>query len=402
MAEKNKSIPIRTDAILKENAAYNRYYMTVSSRYCAAKWITLLVFTVYLVGMLVAGRSSITYENFLYLMRDFNLSSSAHGGYSSIVYEEQQNMSFSVYKNALAVAGASGVRLFDASGNTVLKDTVAYKTPVLLTGDKYMILYDEGGREFSILTTLARVSGGTAEGDILCCAVGDNGTYAVAHRNPEAKFAVDIYDSSFRHVERIFRESYVTGLALDKSGDYVAVLTSRFDNWNVSSEVSILRVGEEEMRSVSLGSRLPIFCRYLKNGNLAIVCDTAVVILSENGSTVTDIPLGSMTLAKFHVSDHLIALVCSENVLGNENRIVVYNAVGNAMFTSVLDGKISGVIASDVYDCVYISRDSSIERISADEKQDVQFSGNMIQVCEINGRVLLCFPGSAFAVDFEN
>ena len=78
MAEK-KNIPIRADAVVPDTAAYNKYYMRVSARYGVAKWITLLLFTVYLLGMLVWGRNSITYENFLYLLRDFNLSSASSG-----------------------------------------------------------------------------------------------------------------------------------------------------------------------------------------------------------------------------------------------------------------------------------------------------------------------------------
>lgn len=401
MSEKNKSIPVRTDAILKDNVSYNRYYMKVSSRFAVAKWITLLLFTVYLVCMLVAARNSITYENFMYLLRDFNLSSSASGAFSSVVYEEQQNMTFSVFKNALAVSGSSGVRLFDGAGNSVFRDNVSYKTPVLLTGDKYMLLYDEGGRDFSILTTLARVSGGTTEGDILCCAMSDKGVYAVAFRNPEAKFAIDVYNSSFRNIERIYRDSYVTGMALDTSGDHIAIMTVKYDDWNVASEVSILQIGESTTNSVFLGDRLPLYCRYMNGGNLAIVCDTAVVILSERGDVVADISLESMTLSNFHVSDRLIALVCSENVLGNENRILVYTESGSTVIDCASEGKISAITASNLYDSVYLSRENTIEYLSSNKRAEIEYTGSLLQICEIEGRPVVCFPGSAFAVSFD-
>jgi hypothetical protein len=400
MSEKNKSIPVRTDAILKDNMSYNRYYMKVSSRFAAAKWITLLLFTVYLVCMLVAARGSITYENFMYLLRDFNLSSSASGAYSSVVYEEQQNMTFSVFKNALAVSGSSGIRLFDGAGNSVFRDNVSYKTPVLLTGDKYMLLYDEGGRDFSLLTTLTRVSSGTTEGDILCCAMSEKGVYAIAFRNPEAKFAIDVYNSSFRNVERIYRDSYVTGLALDASGDHIAIMSVRYDDWDVAAEVSILQIGESTSRSIPLGDRLPLYCLYMQGGHLAVVCDTAVVILSENGDIVADISLDSMTLSNFHVSERLIALVCSENVLGNENRILVYTEAGVPVIDCASEGKISSITASDVYDCVYLSRENTIEYLSSDNSAAVEYTGSLLQICEIEGRAVVCFPGSAFSVNF--
>lgn len=401
MAQSNKRVPIRTETIMRDNQTYNRYYMHISSRFCAAKWITLLLFTVYLAGMLVAGRSSITHENFLYLMRDFNISSSASGAYASVVYEEQQNMSFSVFKNTLAVAGSSGVRLYDAAGNSVFRDSVSYKTPVLLTGDKYMLLYDEGGREYSLLTTLARVSGGTMEGDILCASISDGGQYAIVSRSSESKYVIDVFNASFKNIERIYRDSYVTGIALDEGGENIAILSSRSDDWTLKSEISFLRIGSDDARTVSLGERLPLYCRYMIGGNLAVVCDSSFMIVSSEGNVLADVSLSPMTLSMFDVSDRLAAVVCSENVLGNTNRILVYNFDGVSVMDTAVDKRVSSVTASDVHDGVYISYGSTVEYITKADARSVQFVGSLVQVCEVEGRAVLCFPGGASSADFN-
>lgn len=401
MARNDKRVPIRTEAIIRENNAYNRYYMHVSSRFCAAKWITLLLFTVYLVGMLAVGRNSITHENFLYLMRDFNISSSASGAFTSVVYEEQQNMSFSVFKNTLAVAGSSGVRLYDAAGNSVFRDPVSYKTPVLLTGAKYMLLYDEGGREYSLLTTLARVSGGTMEGNILSASISDGGQYAIVSSSSESKYVIDVFNASFKNVERIYRDSYITGVALDEKGENIAILSAHPDNWTLASEISFLHIGTEDSYTVSLGDRLPIYCRYMSGGNLAVVCDNSVMILSADGQTIADISLSPMALSQFDVSGRLITVACSENVLGNTNRILVYNAAGSVVMDTVMDGKISDITASDMVDGIYVSLENTVKYITADDVQSAQFVGSLLHVCEIDGRAVLCFPGNASSVDFQ-
>jgi hypothetical protein len=107
-----------------------------------------------------------------------------------------------------------------------------------------------------------------------------------------------------------------------------------------------------------------------------------------------------MTLSNFHVSERLIALVCSENVLGNENRILAYTEAGVPVIDCASEGKISSITASDIYDCVYLSRENTIEYLSSDTSAAVEYTGSLLQICEIEGRAVVCFPGSAFSVNF--
>lgn len=400
MAEK-KNVPIRPEAIVPETAAYNKYYMRVAARYGAAKWITLLLFTVYLLCMLAVGRSSITYENFMYLLRDFNLSSGVSGAYASVAYEEQQNMFFAEYKNALAVVGSAGVRLYDGAGNSIFRDSTAYKTPVLVTGERYMLLYDEGGYDYSVMTTLARVLYGSTEGEILCGAVSDSGNFAIVSRSGEAHYVIDVFDASLKNVERVYRDSYITGISFNRTGDTLAVFSVNAEDWSMISEIQFLQVGTDSMTAVSLKSHFPISCKSMKNGNWAVVCDDAVILLSNEGKLLKEIPLTSMMLSQFHISDGLIGLVCTENVLGNSNRVLVLNDSGTAVIDVSVDRKVSGIYASNTSDAIYLRYDTTVECVDTTGIQSVSFTGNLIQICEIAGHIVLCFPSGAYAAGFH-
>ena len=396
-----RSVPIRAEAVVPESSAYNKYYMRVASRYGVAKWISLLLFTVYLLGMLFFGRNSITYENFLYLLRDFNLSSGVSGAYTAIAYEEQQSMSFEEYKNTLAVVGSAGVRLYDGGGNALFRDATSYKTPVLVTGDRYMLLYDEGGRDYSVMTALARVLSGTSDGDILCGVMSETGNFALIARAAEARYSIDIFDESLNIVERVYRDAYITGAAFDRSGETLAVLSTASSNWSLVSEVQFLTVGTENIKTVSLGSHLPLLCQNMAGGNWAIVCDDAVFILSKEGSVVFEYPLTSMTLSHFHISERMIGLVCSENVLGNANRVIAFNENGLSVIDTRVGNKVSGIYTSGDSDAVYLLYDNAVERISNTAVQRVSFTGSLLQIREIAGHIVLCFPAGAYAADFQ-
>lgn len=400
MAER-KNVPIRADAIVPESAAYNKYYMRVSSRYGAAKWITLLLFTVYLLCMLAVGRSSITYENFMYLLRDFNLSSGVSGAYTSVTYEEQQNMSFAEYKNTLAVTGSAGVRLYDGAGNLIFRDSTAYKTPVLVTSERYMLLYDEGGRDFSVMTTLARVLSDTTDGEILCGAAADSGHFAIVSRTSEAHYSIDIYDASLKNIESVYRDSYITGAAFDETGETLAVLAVQAEDWSLSSTIQLLRVGSDTVVNVSLGAHLPLYCKNLNNGNWAVVCDDTVFLLTHDGNILKEIPLTSMTLSQFHISDRLLVLVCTENVLGNANKVLVINDTGEIIIENSCDRKLSGVYASSISDTVYLVYDNAVECIGATGNGTQPFTGSLMQICELSGNIVFCFPSGAYAAAFQ-
>lgn len=383
------------DAVHKADET-NPYYTHISSVYGALKWGTLLLFAGYLLIMLFVGRDSITYENFLYLMRDLNVSSGS-GAFSSIVYEEQQNMAFGAYKNGLIVAGSSGVSMYDASGTVVLHDSVSYKSPVIVSGEKYMLLYDAGGTEFSVFTTLSCVNRGNTEGAILCAAVGDNGNFAVVSQTNESKYVIVLYGSDFRERVRYYKDTYVSGIAFNGSGDVLAVFSIASDNWAVSSQVSFCTMEGESLLSVPLGDGIPLSARYLANGNLVIVCDQSVFYLDSSGNICARIPFSAMTLSSFDISENKVALVLLENTLENSNRVLVLDSTGETLYDVSETEKIDAVTASSGRYAAYISCNDTVKAVSSSVEDTVRFTGHLLTVCETAGCAVLCFSTGAEA-----
>ncbi len=386
---------VQTDS--KPSAAYNTYYMHVASRYRFLKWILLLGFTLYLVFTLLVFRGSISQENLLYLLRDFNVSAVSDGGFSSVIYEEKQNMTFAPFKGELVVAGTADISFYNGSGARTLQGETPCQRPVIETSDKYLLLYDEGGTSYSLYTTIARVKSAVTTSAIQCADVSDSGVYAIATRSQEAKYAITLYSSSFSETARYYRDSYITDIALRNDGEQLAMIGVVSENSALRGVLTLCKVGTEEMRDISLGECLPLTASYLENGTLAVITDTGVQLIGSDGEIRSSFSISPAMLTSMHVSASRIVLACREDTLGTTHRVYVLDAEGNLIAQQSISDKVTRVFASDTPYVAYVCAQNSIKAFDSDGQltELSSFTGNLLSVCEIGTETVLCFSTGA-------
>lgn len=390
------------EADAAEREVYNKYYMHVSSLYRVGKWVLLLLFTLYLIVMLLAYRDSITYENFLYLTRNLQMPALSEGSFSSVVYEEQQNMSFTSFKGELVTAGASGISFYDGEGTLQLQDSTDCLRPVLLSGEKYLMMYDEGGTSYSLYTSIGRVYRTRMENIIQCAAMNDQGIHAVATRSQEAKYCVTLYDASFREIAQYYRDTYVTGLALQSGGEQLAILSIAADGSSLKGSVTLGYVGSDTTTDIPLGDQIPLAASYLQDGTLAVVTDSAVLLFGGEGEMKASVSLSSTLLSCMSFSDTRVAVVCSENTLGTSNRIYIIDENGSVIGERTVSGKVTAVIAADGSTAAYVLGQQNVLALSSsgETMAEMSYTGNLLTLCVIDGRAVFCFASGAQAPEF--
>ncbi len=381
--------------------AYNTYYMRVSAWYRIGKWLLLLFFTVYLTVMMLSHRESITYENLLYLLRDFNVTSSVEGGFSSISYDEQPNMTFASYKGELVAAGSTEILFFDGKGGVVLRDSSACETPVLASGDKYLLVYDEGGTTFALYTAVACVMRGETDSSIQSGAMSDTGAFAIATRSQDTKYLVTLYSSSYRKIASYYRDAYVTDITLSSDGERLAILEIADRNGVLDGVVTLCRSNSSETQEIVLSNQIPLAASYLKDGTLSVVTDSAVHFYDSSGQVKNVFTFSSMTLSWMSFSDTRVAVVCNEDILGTSSRVAVLDSNGNVSADTVLHEKIHSVTASDGQYAAYVQGQNSILYLAQTGAESLAAScaGNLLHICEISALPVFCFPTVARAAD---
>jgi len=116
--KKEKKIKVDTwgddtlDEKEKNEPPVNAYYSTVAYRYKFAKYVTIILLVIFVLFSITVHRDSITYSNFVFLLKDMNTVFESDGMLTvqkSISYNTDRNQNFTLYRRGLSVAGSSNI-----------------------------------------------------------------------------------------------------------------------------------------------------------------------------------------------------------------------------------------------------------------------------------------------------
>lgn len=336
----SKPEKIRFDG--EKTREYNRYYANVATGYKVSKFVLLAVLLCYLIVSMSIYRSYITYDNLMYLLRDFDTdAASAAAGFSDISYDDDGDMRFDIYKDRLALVTNTSLTLYNTAGATELKSTGTGNSPALLTGDKYAMVYDVGGTSYYLYNTVARVLSKTTEGRIQSAALSDSGTYLLVTRARENRYLISIYDDSFRELTRIYKDKFVIDAALDRSGTKYAVVSFEVNSADFVCEVMSGKCSSDESNSVSVAGYLPLSVNYFSNGSFAVVCDAGVLFFSSDGQMTSEYKFSGKDLVFADFCGDRILVSVSENIVASRSRLILLAPSGQVEKEIQVDGKIS-------------------------------------------------------------
>ena len=92
-------------------------------------------------------------ENLQYMMRYLNTDSPEYTGkYRTIYFNQSDKLQVGSYKGEVAVADEKSVTLYNMLGNSTLTYSINMQTPMLLTSDRYMLVYGLGENTFTVQT----------------------------------------------------------------------------------------------------------------------------------------------------------------------------------------------------------------------------------------------------------
>lgn len=401
-AARKKRRPAHVSIALDEaQPVVNSYYIAIAERYRWARLLSVIALVLFLLIMLLFYRENITYSNLMYLIRDLDTGAvSVVGKYADVNYEQQYAPSFALFRDRIAVAGASGFRLYNASGTRELEYESAYGEPRLVVGDKYALLYDAAGKSYSIYTTIARVLNSEMEEMIEDAAVSDDGTYALLTGSDESRYLITVYSPDFKPVAKYYKDQYVVDMALDPDGENMAVVSAGAAGAGAFCEIMFCEIGSEETSSVELENTMPLAVRYADDGRLVVICDSKVLFYDgENQCGQYD--MTGTVPAAFDVSGEFFALAVAKNAVGSENEIILFDTDGNIIYNNIINEKIERIAADENRAVYVLCEDKALQcPLSGGDPKEEVLQGEALDILPASGGAIICESRGTYSLFF--
>lgn len=389
-----------------ETGERNEYYENVSARFGIAQVVLYLSLFAFIVLAFLANTEMITYQNFYYFFQDLNASAERVDIFEgdSLSYATDGEQDFTLYRGGLAVAGNTSVTVFSATGRQLLSATVQYQHPVAVGAGKYLLVYEMGGRQYSLYNSNLQLYTGSTDYPISGAAVSDSGMYALISSSEKSTSTVSLYSSRFQLINRYNKSGYVTDVAIDEAGKTVAILTSTPSGGLFSTDLMLAIPGEgDALSSAHLGSAIGISCAFTKSGSVTVLCGDSISFVDRDGKITSRYAFDGKQPARASLGTDGAAIVLKKNMISAKNIVIVFDKNGKIVYNEVVPEELEQI--DRVGSTLYAMTADGILRI------DLENGDRSFISCQTADRILLavdekealcCSPQKAVYLSFQN
>lgn len=406
MAE-NKTVIKKTTKKTLNKKSINREILSISKKFKYLKYITAIIAVLFLLSMISFRRDELTYENFQYLLRFMDINSTTYSytpGYRKIVYNADTEISFSMFKGDFVIAGTSKLNIYNLSGNNILNEYVYINNPVIKSSEKYLLIYDLGGYNYSVYNSFSKLYGETTAYPITSAVMSDSGIYAFVTQTEQYRSAVYVYDKNFKYVGRMLLNNFVMDIDIKEDGSEI-LISSIFNNdgdfyteiktWNpyMAKETNVFQINDI----------IPISVKYNNLGGYNILCDNRLLFYNSDSQLINTYVYKNDIPYKGFLGEEYSYLIFSENLIGDNYNLIVFDKNSEKINEISFNGKAVKTLPYENY--LFILTNDKIIRINILTGEIISYivEKNAIDIVLMNDNtIMLCYQGKAVTVNIES
>ncbi len=392
-------------ATVRIGSERNEYFENISAGLGIMQVILYLSLFAFVVLSFLTNTNLITYQNFYHFFQDLNASAERVDIFShdSVSYSTDEEQSFTLYRKGLAVAGNTGVTIFSATGRQLVSHGIQYNDPVAVGSGKYLLVYERGGKQYSLYNANTQMHAGETEYPITGAAVSDSGMYALISSASDANSAVYLYNNRFALINIYKKGGNVLDAAISTDGRRIALLTVSPNEGGVSTSVMLAEPGKgEAIADKAIASSLGLQCEFTESGKLAVLCTTGVAYLSGNGELDFFYDFGGKIPATAELSSYGAAVCLKKTAISEKNIVIIFDKSGKIVYNDVVPQSIDDLAYRDgvLYFTVY----NGVSRLDL-ESGEIDFeeyvTDGKVLLAVNNKEILLCSPQKAVYITFR-
>ena len=391
----------------KQEEVKSPYYQKISNRYRLLKWGAFFLFGVFFVFMIFTFGEEITVENFRYMMRSIDFETDAPSQLKNdIVYVADENNIFLGYREYLAMVNEKELTVYDTSGGVAHSQELSYAEPAMTASEKYLLVYDKSGTSYSVHSYFATEHSEELDYPVLKASVSNSGIYALATKSKDHVGAVFIYNGSFKLMNRILKNKYISAIDLTDSGDEIIICAYAVnEQGGIVSEITLLPTSANESRLVfTIDSAMVYECRYLENGGFLLVCSDGVRFYDSGGKEVSTLTYNGERVNKYITGRKGALLVLSREDSPDSIRVLCYGADASVKRSLTFEGNVIGVYRQGDY--VYALYSDRLLRTSLEtgewQTHNVERGRVAIALAQWRDGVYVCTAGMAYLPEWKD
>jgi hypothetical protein len=396
---------VRTSA-LASDAPRNEYYENISTKLGILQVVLYLSLFAFVCLAFFANTNLITYQNFYHFFQDLGASAEKVDLFSadSVSYPTDEVQSFTLYRKGLAVAGNTNVTVFSATGRPLISHQINYQNPVAVGAGKYLLVYEKGGKQYSLYNANTQMYAGESEMPINGAAISDSGAYALISSSKTSTSSVYLYNSRFAPVNAYHRSGYVMGAALSADGKRIALLTLSANAGVEQTTVTLAEVGKTvPLAETVLDGSMGVDCAFTSSGMLAVLCGNGIAYLDEKGAQKEFYDFEGKIPTMSSVGTDGIAVCLKKNTISPKNIVIVFDKNGKMVYNETVGERLCDLAYAGR--AVFWTTDRGIYRLELAD-QGVAFTecatdGRRLLAAS-EGEALLCSPQKAFYISFHS
>ncbi len=335
------------------------YLAKASYRFAYFKRILFVLLVVVLVMFLLSG--SLSYEKMFYLTKDIKLSSDyVNSVHDTITYNAGNSQVFASYRGGLAVASRERLSIFSAGGRELFSSNHSYGNPALAVSNKQVLLYDIGGKQFSLYNSFSKVKEEKLDYSIYGADMAENGDFAIITKSEKYDSVIKVYKQSGKSYTYSFSSGRVSSVALSDNGKQLVVLLSHSGGSEINTEIRLYSVGKDDFKSESISfSGVPYAVEFL-DGSIFVVGSRGVNVFSSN-LNLTGEYLSESEIYLYSFGEDNIA-VADVSGVGGKTRVILLNKRGKFEKEYNLDERLIDICLYEK--SLYLQSLSGFERIN--------------------------------------
>ena len=383
----------------------NEYYENISAGLGILQVILYLSLFAFVVFAFLTNTNLITYQNFYHFFQDLNASAERVDIFShdSLSYPTDEEQSFTLYRKGLAVAGNTSVTIFSATGRQLVSHGIQYNDPVAVGSGKYLLVYERGGRQYSLYNANTQMHAGETEYPILGAAISDSGMYAIISSASDANSAVYLYNNRFALINIYKKGGNVLDVAISSDGSRVAILTVIPNEGGVSTSVMLAEPGKgtaiaENIVASSMGVR----CHFTESGKLVALCTTGVAYLSAEGRVEFFYDFEGKIPTTADLSEDGVAVCLKKTEISEKNIIIIFDKSGKIVYNDVIPQSIDSLVYRE--GTLFWTDHAGVSRLNVAsgeiDFEEYETDGKKLLVLD-SKEILLCSPQKAVYITFR-